>query len=299
MRSICGVTIAVSEAVLSGVFAGPAHDAEASRRNTAKLAARNPVALIEFRNVKKAFGPKLVYEDLNLDVHKGESLTIIGGSGMGKSVALKLLIGLLRVDSGTITFDGTRVDVLSERAYSVVRQRVGMLFQGSALFDSLSVRDNVAYGLREHHRMDEGEIKKRIESSLADVGLPEVADMMPADLSAGMRKRVALARAIALKPEVLLYDEPTTGLDPVSTERVNHLITETKRLYDVTSIVVTHDMPSALEISDRIAMVHKGFIIFVGTPDEIRRAEDPRVRDFIEGNAPPDDDVATLLRYGG
>ena len=257
------------------------------------------MALIEFRNVKKAFGSKVVYEDLNLDVHKGESLTIIGGSGMGKSVMLKLLIGLLRVDGGTITFDGARVDTIPEREYAAVRRRIGMLFQGAALFDSLSVTDNVAYGLREHYRLAESEIEERVHAALTDVGLPEVANMMPADLSGGMRKRVALARSIALKPEVLLYDEPTTGLDPVSTERVNHLITETKRIQDVTSIVVTHDMPSALEISDRIAMVHKGFIIFTGTPDEIRRAEDPRVRDFIEGNAPADDDVATLLRYGG
>lgn len=258
------------------------------------------MALIEFRNVKKAFGPKVVYEDLVLDVHKGESLTIIGGSGMGKSVMLKLLIGLLRVDGGSITFDGARIDGLHERDYAAVRRRIGMLFQGAALFDSLSVRDNVAYGLHEHYpTMPASEVAERIATSLAGVGLPNVEHMMPADLSGGMRKRVALARAIALKPEVLLYDEPTTGLDPVSTERVNKLITETKRLFDVTSIVVTHDMPSALEISDRIAMVHKGYIIFAGTPDEIRRAEDPRVRDFIEGNAPADDDVATLLRYGG
>jgi len=276
------------------VLVGSAHDAIA-----ASIAAAVTVALIEFRNVKKAFGPKVVYEDLVLDVHKGESLTIIGGSGMGKSVMLKLLIGLLRVDGGSITFDGARVDAIPERDYAVVRRRIGMLFQGAALFDSLSVRDNVAYGLREHYKMSESEITERVNASLTDVGLPDVAKMMPSDLSGGMRKRVALARAIALKPEVLLYDEPTTGLDPVSTERVNRLITETKKLHDVTSIVVTHDMPSALEISDRIAMVHKGFIIFTGTPDEIRRAEDPRVRDFIEGNAPADDDVATLLRYGG
>ena len=276
------------------MLVGSAHDAIA-----ASIAAAVTVALIEFRNVKKAFGPKVVYEDLVLDVHKGESLTIIGGSGMGKSVMLKLLIGLLRVDGGSITFDGARVDAIPERDYAVVRRRIGMLFQGAALFDSLSVRDNVAYGLREHYKMSESEITERVNASLTDVGLPDVAKMMPSDLSGGMRKRVALARAIALKPEVLLYDEPTTGLDPVSTERVNRLITETKKLHDVTSIVVTHDMPSALEISDRIAMVHKGFIIFTGTPDEIRRAEDPRVRDFIEGNAPADDDVATLLRYGG
>jgi phospholipid/cholesterol/gamma-HCH transport system ATP-binding protein len=257
------------------------------------------VALIEFRNVRKAFGPKVVYEDLVLDVHRGESLTIIGGSGMGKSVMLKLLIGLLRTDGGEIHFDGQRIDTLHEREYAGVRRRIGMLFQGAALFDSLSVRENVAYGLREHFRLTPREMNDRIEKALADVGLPKVADMMPADLSAGMRKRVALARVITLQPEVLLYDEPTTGLDPVSTQLINKLITDTKVQQNVTSIVVTHDMASALEISDRIAMVHKGFIIYSGTPDEMRRASDARVRDFIEGNAPADDDVATLLRYGG
>jgi phospholipid/cholesterol/gamma-HCH transport system ATP-binding protein len=257
------------------------------------------VALIEFRNVKKAFGPKVVYEDLNLDVHRGEALTIIGGSGMGKSVMLKLLIGLLRVDGGTITFDGTDVASLPERQYAPVRRRIGMLFQGAALFDSLSVHENVAYGLREHHQDDEKVIAEKVEKALDDVGLPGIGHLLPSDLSGGMRKRVGLARAIALRPEVLLYDEPTTGLDPVSTEKINHLIMDTKRVYNVTSIVVTHDMASAMVVSDRIAMVHKGFIIFSGTPDEIRNAADPRVRDFIEGNAPKEDDVKTLLRYGG
>jgi phospholipid/cholesterol/gamma-HCH transport system ATP-binding protein len=257
------------------------------------------VALIEFRNVKKAFGPKVVYEDLNLDVHRGEALTIIGGSGMGKSVMLKLLIGLLRVDGGTIVFDGAHVESTPEREYAAVRRRIGMLFQGAALFDSLTVRENVAYGIREHDRLPEKEIEEKVHKALDDVGLPGISHLLPSDLSAGMRKRVGLARAIALRPEVLLYDEPTTGLDPVSTEKINNLIMETKRIYNVTSIVVTHDMASAMVVSDRIAMVHKGFIIFSGTPAEIRNASDPRVRDFIEGNAPPEDDVKTLLRYGG
>ncbi len=260
---------------------------------------RANVALIEFRNVKKAFGPKVVYEDLDLDVHRGESLTIIGGSGMGKSVMLKLLVGLLRVDAGTIVFDGTNVESLPERSYAPVRKRIGMLFQGAALFDSLSVRENVAYGLREHLHLPERDVTAQVEKALDDVGLPGIGHLFPSDLSGGMRKRVGLARAIALKPEVLLYDEPTTGLDPVSTEKINHLILETKRIHDVTSIVVTHDMASAMVVSDRIAMVHKGFVIFSGTPAEIRVAPDPRVRDFIEGNAPPEDDVKTLLRYGG
>ncbi|MBN8616410.1 MAG: ABC transporter ATP-binding protein [Deltaproteobacteria bacterium] len=255
--------------------------------------------MIEFEHVKKAFGPKVVYEDLNLSIEAGEALTIIGGSGMGKSVMLKLLIGLLRVDGGVIRFGGEEVQGKNEREYGPVRRRIAMLFQGAALFDSMSVRDNVSYGLREHFQLAQKEIDERVIKSLTDVGLPETIDMMPSDLSQGMRKRVGLARALAIRPEVLLYDEPTTGLDPVSTERINALILETKRLYNVTSIVVTHDMSSAFQISDRIAMVHKGFIIASGTVEEIKRVTDPRVKDFIEGRAPEDDDVATLLRYGG
>jgi phospholipid/cholesterol/gamma-HCH transport system ATP-binding protein len=257
------------------------------------------VALVEFDHVQKAFGPKRVYEDLVLSFEKGEALTIIGGSGMGKSVMLKLLIGLLRVDAGTIRFDGRPIQDLSEREYAGVRRRIGMVFQGAALFDSLSVYENVAYGLREHLALPEKDVRTRVAEALDAVGLPDLEQAMPADLSGGMKKRIGLARALAVKPEVLLYDEPTTGLDPISTERINNLIVQTKRLFDVTSVVVTHDMASALWISDRIAMIHKGFVIFQGTPDEIRRCTDPRVKDFVEGNAPASDNVETLLRYGG
>jgi phospholipid/cholesterol/gamma-HCH transport system ATP-binding protein len=257
------------------------------------------VALIEFRSVKKAFGPKVVYEDLNLDIVKGESITIIGGSGMGKSVMLKLLIGLLEADAGSIKFDETEVVGADLRSLNKVRSRIGMLFQGAALFDSLSVRENVAYGLREHLHMTEEEMGRRVHESLAAVGLPGIEAMWPADLSGGMKKRVGLARAIAVHPEVLLYDEPTTGLDPINTTRINNLILKLKRELMVTSVVVTHDMKSAFAVSDRIAMIHAGRVIFQGTPDEIRRASDPNVRDFIEGNAPPEDDTETLLRTGG
>jgi phospholipid/cholesterol/gamma-HCH transport system ATP-binding protein len=257
------------------------------------------MALIEFEHVRKAFGPKKVYEDLSLQIHRGEALTIIGGSGMGKSVMLKLLIGLLRTDGGVIRFDGQEIQALPERQYTDVRRRIGMIFQGAALFDSLSVFENVAYGLREHLRLPEDQIRERVAKSLADVGLPGTEKAMPADLSGGMRKRVGIARAVAVRPEVLLYDEPTTGLDPISTERINALISETRKLYDVTSVVVTHDMASAFQISDRIAMVHKGFVIFTGTPEEMKAETEPRVKDFIEGNAPEGDNVETLLRYGG
>jgi phospholipid/cholesterol/gamma-HCH transport system ATP-binding protein len=246
------------------------------------------VEFIEFQEVAKRFGPKTVYRDLNLAVRRGESITIIGGSGQGKSVMLKLLIGLLKCDGGQIYFDGQEVSGLDERALIGMRRRVGMLFQGAALFDSMTVRDNIAYGLREHLRLTEREIGERVKEALELVGLPGTEAMWPADLSGGMRKRVGLARAIAIRPEVLLYDEPTTGLDPLNTSRIDQLILSLKRSLNVTSIVVTHDMRSAFTVSDRIAMVHDGQIIYTGTPDEIRRCNLPQVRDFIEGRAPLD-----------
>ncbi|MEC7522407.1 MAG: ABC transporter ATP-binding protein [Myxococcota bacterium] len=257
------------------------------------------MALIEFDGVQKAFGAKVVYECLDLEIHEGEALTIIGGSGMGKSVMLKLLIGLLPVDGGAIRFDGKVISGLKERQMTEVRRRIGMLFQGAALFDSISVRENIAYPMREHARPTEEEIDARVAECLEDVGLPGIADMSPASLSSGMRKRVGLARAIALRPEVLLYDEPTTGLDPEAMAHITDLIVELNDRYEVTTVVVTHDMPSAFRISDRIAMIDRGHVIFEGTPDEMRYCDDSRVRDFIEGNAPEVDDTETLLRYGG
>ena len=257
------------------------------------------MALIEFRGVKKAFGEKVVYEHLDLDIHAGESITIIGGSGQGKSVMLKLLIGLLPADGGSIKFDGQEIVGAKEQTLVEVRRRIGMLFQGAALFDSLSVRENVAYGLREHLKMTESEIDQRVAESLASVGLPGIEDMWPADLSGGMKKRVGLARAVAVRPEVLLYDEPTTGLDPINTTRINNLILDLKKRIDVTSVVVTHDMQSAFTVSDRISMIHEGRRIFAGTPDEIRQSRVPQVHDFIHGVAPEDDSTETLLRSGG
>lgn len=257
------------------------------------------MALIEFRGVKKAFGDKVVYQHLDLDIHAGESLTIIGGSGQGKSVMLKLLIGLLEADGGSIKFDGQEIVGLPEKDLVQVRRRIGMLFQGAALFDSLSVRENVAYGLREHLKMSEDQINERVAESLASVGLPGIEDMWPADLSGGMKKRVGLARAIAVRPEVLLYDEPTTGLDPINTTRINNLILDLKKRLDVTSVVVTHDMHSAFTVSDRIAMIHDGRRIFAGTPEEVRQSTQPQVHDFIHGVAPQEDTTETLLRSGG
>ncbi len=254
-------------------------------------------SLISFRGVKKAFGPKVIYRHLDLEVFSGEVLTIVGGSGVGKSVMLKMLIGLLQADSGSIMFDGKEVTTMKEDDLAVVRQRIAMLFQSGALFDSLSVAENVAYGLQEHyhHKMSTEDMEARVAWALGLVDLPGIEAMRPSDLSGGMRKRVALARAIAVQPEVLLYDEPTTGLDPINTARVNHLIMGLQERLNITSIVVTHDMKSAFSISDKVAMVHSGRIIAYGTVEEFQASTDRRVADFIEGRAPVKEDVETLL----
>jgi phospholipid/cholesterol/gamma-HCH transport system ATP-binding protein len=257
------------------------------------------MALIEFRGVKKAFGRKVVYRDLNLEINEGEVITIIGGSGQGKSVMLKMLIGLLQIDGGSISFDGQMISGFNEAEYAPVRRRVAMLFQASALFDSLNTKENVAYGLREQLEMSEKQISERVRESLTYVGLPGTEETWPADLSAGMKKRVSLARALAIRPEVLLYDEPTTGLDPINVTRIADLIQYLNETLDVTSVVVTHDMDTALAISDRIAMIHEGYVIFSGTPEELEASDKPQVRDFIEGNAPVDEDTETLLRSAG
>jgi phospholipid/cholesterol/gamma-HCH transport system ATP-binding protein len=254
--------------------------------------------LIQFRGVRKAFGSKVIYHHLDLDIERGKALTIVGGSGVGKSVMLKMLIGLLKPDKGTITFDGKEVTTMKAAELSVLRQRIAMLFQGGALFDSQNVRANVAYGLEEHFRnkMTRAEMDERVAWALELVGLPGIEQMWPADLSGGMKKRVALARAIAVRPEVVLYDEPTTGLDPINTARVNHLIMGLQRKLNITSIVVTHDMKSAFTISDNMAMVKDGRIIASGPRDHFHGSSDPRVRDFIEGVAPVEEDVETLLQ---
>ncbi len=253
------------------------------------------MSLIEFRDVWKSFGPKVIYQGLNLRIEQGEAFTILGGSGVGKSVMLKMLIGLLKADRGEILFDGQHVETMNVKDLTKLRQRVGMLFQGAALFDSLSVRENVAYGLREHLHMNEHEIDERVSWALTLVGLPGIEAMAPSDLSGGMKKRVGLARTVALKPEVLLYDEPTTGLDPINTTRINNLIVSMQRAIKITSIVVTHDMGTAFTVSSRLAMVHKGRIIESGTPDQFRHSTNPLVRNFIEGNAPEDEDMASLV----
>jgi phospholipid/cholesterol/gamma-HCH transport system ATP-binding protein len=239
--------------------------------------------LLCFREVWKRFGSKSIYEGLSLEIRKGEILTIIGQSGSGKSVMLKMVIGLLRPDRGTIHFDGSDVTALDERALIGLRRRIGMVFQSSALFDSLSVGENVAYGLREHFSLSEAEIRDRVAEKLRLVGLSGIEAMSPASLSGGMKKRVALARAIAVEPEVVLYDEPTTGLDPITASRINQLIQHLNEALRITSVQVTHDMDSAFAISDRIAMLSGGRIVTVGTVEEIRQSPLPQVQDFIQG----------------
>jgi phospholipid/cholesterol/gamma-HCH transport system ATP-binding protein len=241
-------------------------------------------ALIRFIHVEKRFGSKVIFEDLTLDVKRGEVLTVMGPSGVGKSVMLKMLIGLMPIDGGEILFEGKSVAEMNERELVHLRRHVAYLFQGAALFDSLSVGENVAYGLREQYwnKMSPDEIAGRVERSLALVGLPGQESMRPSDLSGGMRKRVGLARTLALEPQVILYDEPNTGLDPVNTARINELIKHIQSTLHVTSVVVTHDMRTTNAVSDRVAMLYEGRVEFIGTVRELRAATDPVVKQFVE-----------------
>ncbi|MBI2345844.1 MAG: ATP-binding cassette domain-containing protein [Deltaproteobacteria bacterium] len=242
-------------------------------------------ALIVLDNVAKRFDGHAVLDGLSLEIRPGETMTIIGGSGTGKSVTLKLILGLMRPDRGRIYFRGSDVTRMTEGSLVAMRREMGMLFQGGALFDSLTVGENIAYPLREHFReMTDGEREGRVASSLSLVGLPETEAMMPADLSGGMKKRVALARAIATNPAVILYDEPTTGLDPANCQRINRLIRECQRKLRVTSVIVTHDLESAFLVTDRIALLYNRRIEFVGTVAEAKASANAVVGNFIEGN---------------
>ncbi len=239
--------------------------------------------LIRFRDVYKRFGSKIIYRGLDLDVYPGEVLTIIGGSGVGKSVMLKLLLGLIRLDSGSIAAFGQEITTLSPLHLTAMRRRIAMLFQGGALFDSMTVAQNIKYPMLEHGWGERDVMNARVAEVLEMVGLPGVEQLFPAELSGGMRKRVGLARAIAVEPDVILYDEPTTGLDPINIRRINGLIRSLQRRLGVTSIVVTHDMDSAFTVADRFAMVRDQRIGFTGTRAETERSEIPWVRDFVVG----------------
>ncbi len=240
---------------------------------------------IKVVDLYKSFGPKKVLQGTDLEVYRGESVVVIGGSGTGKSVLIKCIIGLLKPDSGRIYVDGKEVTSMKERELNEMRKKFGMLFQGGALFDSLSVWENVGFGLMEHTKMSDREIREIAIEKLKLVGLYNVADLRPSELSGGMMKRVSLARAICMEPEILLYDEPTTGLDPIMADVINELIISLREKIKVTSIAITHDMNSAYKIADRIAMLYKGKIIEAGTPDEIRNSRNPVVQQFIHGRA--------------
>jgi phospholipid/cholesterol/gamma-HCH transport system ATP-binding protein len=242
-------------------------------------------AFISYCDVWKAFDRNVIYQGMSLDIFKGETITVIGGSGTGKSVMLKMLIGLIRPDRGEIRFDGAELTEMPEAVLVPVRRRIAMLFQGAALFDSLTVEENIEYPLLEHLKVNRSERAARVAEVLELVGLPGIQRMKPAELSGGMKKRVGLARAIAVGPEVIMYDEPTTGLDPVNTNRINDLIIKMKNVLGVTSIVITHDMQSAFKVSDRIALLDKKRIEWVGTPAEIERDVNRDVRSFIEGRS--------------
>src|SRR3954471_24428857 len=239
--------------------------------------------MIRLLDVYKAFGPKRVLEGFTLDVVEGETMVIIGYSGTGKSVAIKHIVGLLEPDSGSVEVDGLEVPTLSRRELYKLRARIGYVFQFAALFDSFTIGENVAMGLRKQQELGESEIRDRVQEALELVDLPDVENRFPAELSGGMRKRVGIARAIALRPKYILYDEPTTGLDPVTSAVINELMIRMRVKLGVTSIVITHDMKSAFDVGSRIAMLYNGSVRQVGTVDEIRHTADPVVRQFIEG----------------
>jgi phospholipid/cholesterol/gamma-HCH transport system ATP-binding protein len=241
--------------------------------------------MIAIRGLARTLGSRKVLAGVDLDIRTGESLVVIGRSGTGKSVLLKHLVGLMQPDAGSIEVDGRDIVGMKPRELNEVRKKMGMLFQSSALFDSMTVGENVGLSLREHTRMREDEIRARVRERLEWVGLEGVEEMKPASLSGGMRKRVGLARAIVMDPATILYDEPTTGLDPIMADVIDQLIRGMQKRLGVTTIVVTHDLASAYKVADRIAMLHEGRVVFTGTVAETRGTTDPMVRQFIEGSS--------------
>lgn len=257
----------------------------------------NHDSIIELRGVSKRFGDLVVLDGVDLKIQKGRTTVIIGESGSGKSVTLKHTLCLLRPDAGEVHFEGRRIDQLSERELADVRVNFGFLFQMGALFDSMTAEQNVAFPLVEHSDHPPEKIEQIVAEKLRMVGLKDVQDKKPAELSGGQRKRLALARAIALDPKVILYDEPTTGLDPIRADVINELIIKLKKELGVTSLVVTHDMASVFRVADRIIMLRDGKFLFDGTPEEIRRTEDQVVKRFVEGRA-TDEDLESLYGKG-
>lgn len=241
--------------------------------------------MIQIIDVYKSFGAKKVLQGVSLEVERGETMVVIGQSGSGKSVLLKHLIGLLKPDRGEILIDGQSITALGEDELQRVSRKFGMLFQSAALFDSLTVGENVAFGLERYTDDRPDEIRRIVAESLDKVGLKGIENLMPHELSGGMRKRVGLARAIAYKPEIILYDEPSTGIDPIRADAINDLINELKKDLCVTSVIITHDMVSSFKVGDRIAMLYEGKIIEVGTPAEIQASPNPVVQQFVHGRA--------------
>jgi len=237
--------------------------------------------MITIKNLTKSFGSKKVLKNVDIEINMGETMVIMGASGTGKSVLLKLIIGLLEPDNGNIWIKDRDITGLSSNEMDEIRKKLGMVFQFAALFDSLTVRENIGFSLSRHTGLSRNKIDEMVAEKLNMVGLPGIEDVMPSDLSGGMKKRVSLARAISMDPEIILYDEPTTGLDPLAADDINNLINKLHEQLKVTSIVVTHDMKSAFFVATRMAMIKDGQIIFTGTPDEIRQADHPWVKEFI------------------
>ena len=242
--------------------------------------------MISIKNVTKNFGGKNVLNGLNLEISRGETLVVMGQSGCGKSVLLKIITGLISADSGEIWFDGTEISKLKTKKMNILRRKIGMLFQSAALFDSMTVAENIAFMLDQHTDLSKQEMGKVVDEKLSLVDLEGVQDLRPAELSGGMRKRVGLARALAFEPEVIFYDEPTTGLDPVTCTEINQLIRDLHERLRVTSVVVTHDMHSAFSVATRMAMIHEGETIADGRPDEIINIDNPILQQFILFGAP-------------
>ena len=240
---------------------------------------------VEFQELHKAYGPKQVLRGASLKVYRGEVLVILGGSGTGKSVTLRHMLGLEAPDEGRVIVEEEDITDLPEEELYRVRKKFGMLFQSGALFDSMTVFENVAFPLREHTEMSDEEIGRAVREKLELVNLPNTEHLMPVDLSGGMRKRVGLARSIVLDPKVILYDEPTTGLDPITSQKINELIVDLQAKLNVTSVVVTHDIQSAFSVGDRIAFLHQGVFEWMGTMDEARDTDNPRLRDFLKASA--------------
>jgi len=243
--------------------------------------------MIEARNLQKSFGTQKVLDGVSFRIENGESVVIIGRSGGGKSVLLKHLIGLLKPDSGEVLIDGENIELMNERQLLRVRRNFGMVFQGAALFDSMTVAENVAFGLRRSGSFTEGEIARRVAAALEVVDLPGTEEKNPAELSGGMRKRVGLARAIIYEPKIVLYDEPTTGLDPIVSDSIDRLIIRVRDTLKVTSIVVTHDMRSARRVGNRVLMLHGNKLYANAAPQEFFVSQDPVVRQFVDGVADP------------